>query len=102
MNDLAVKQIHEDYRQILSTDAGKRVLGGIFHRGRVRGVGLSTDYWQGRRDLAVELANTVYEASPYGVIECMIAYEDFMKEYPEDERRDDTEPYSYDSDDYTE
>ena len=72
MNDLAVKQIHEDYRQLLSTDAGKRVLGGIFHRGRVRGVGFSTDYWQGRRDLAVEIANKVYEASPYGVIECML------------------------------
>ena len=30
MNELAVKQIHEDYMQVLSTDAGKRVLGGIF------------------------------------------------------------------------
>ena len=95
MNKLAVKQIHEDYREILSSDAGKRVLGGIFHRGRLRGVGLNTDYWQGRRDLAVEIANTVYEASPYGVIECMKAYEDFLKEYSDDERRDDTEPYDY-------
>ena len=30
MDELAVKQIHEDYRQLLGTDAGKRVLGGIF------------------------------------------------------------------------
>ena len=58
-------------------------------------MGLNTDYWQGRRDLAVEIANTVYEASPYGVIECMKAYEDFLKEHPNDERRDDTEPYDY-------
>ena len=95
MNELAVKQIHEDYMQVLSTDAGKRVLGGIFHRGRLNGVGLHTDYTQGMRDLAVKIANTVYEANPYGVIECMIAYEDFLKEHSEDERRDNTEPYDY-------
>ena len=96
MNELAVKQIHEDYMQVLSTDAGKRVLGGIFHRGRLNGVGLCTDYSQGMRDLAVKIANTVHEASPYGVIESMKAYEDFLKEHSEDERRDDTEPFTHD------
>ena len=85
MNELAVKQIHDDYRKILSTDAGKRVLGGIFVRGRINGTGLETDYSQGMRDLAVKIANTVYEASPYGVVECMLAYEKFMKEFADDE-----------------
>ena len=50
MNELARKQIHEDYREILSSDAGKRVLGGIFYRGRINGVGLMTDYLQGKPD----------------------------------------------------
>ena len=99
MNDLAVKQMHEDYRQILSTDAGKRVLGGIFHRCGMWSTWLMTEYSQGLRDLGVKIANTVYEASPYGLIECRLAYEDFLKEYPENERRDDTEPYSYDDND---
>ena len=94
MNELARKQIHEDYREILSSDAGKRVLGGIFCRGRLNGVGLMTDYLQGKRDLAVQIANTVYEVSPYGVADSMTAYEEFMKEYSDNERRDDAEPYS--------
>ena len=94
MNELARKQIHEDYREILSSDAGKRVLGGIFYRGRINGVGLMTDYLQGKRDLAVQIANTVYEVSPYGVADCMTAYEEFVKEYSDNERRDDAEPYS--------
>lgn len=96
MNEKMRKQIHEDYREILSSEAGKRVLGGIFHIGRLNGVGLCTDYSQGMRDLAVKIANTVYEVKPYGVADCMTAYEEFMKEYPDDERRDDTEPYEYD------
>ena len=55
-----------------------------------------TDYSQGKRDLALQIANTVYETSPYGVADCLTAYEEFMKEYPDDERRDNTEPYDYD------
>ena len=95
MNKLARKQMHEDYREILSSDAGKRVLGRILHIGRLNGVGLCTDYSQGMRDLVTKIANTIYEVNPYGVADCMKAHEEFMKEFTDDERRDDTEPYDY-------
>ncbi len=95
MNAKMIKQIQDDYREILSSNAGKRVLGGIFHTGRLRSIGLETEYSRGMRDLAVKVANTLYEASPYGVIECLMAYEDFLKENADDERRIDAEPYDY-------
>lgn len=93
MNDLARKKIHDDYREILSSEAGMRLLGGIFYGGRINRVGLSTDYLQGKRDLAMQIANTVYEVNPYGVADCMTAYEDFIKEYSDDERRDNADFY---------
>ncbi len=96
MNELARKQIQDDYREILSSDAGKRVLGGIFYGGRLTTTGCLSDYLQGERSLASRIANTVYEVNPYGVADCLTAYEEFMKEYPNDERRDNTEPYDYD------
>ena len=95
MNKVAQEQIHRDYREILSSEAGMRVLGGIFVRGRLTGTGCMNDYQQGRRDLTVEIANTVYEVNPYGVADCLTAYEEFIKEHSDDERRDDTEPYEY-------
>ena len=95
MNELAKKQIHDDYREVLSSEAGMRVLGGIFIRGRLTGTGCMNDYHQGRRDLTVEIANTVYEVNPYGVADCLTAYEEFIKEHSDNERRDDTEPYEY-------
>ena len=48
--------------------------------------------------MAAMVANTIREINPYGVAECIKAHDDFVKEYPEDERRDDTEPYSYSDD----
>ena len=96
MNAKMIKQIQDDYREILSSNAGKRVLGGIFYRGRLNGVGLHTDYTQGKRDLVAEIANIIYEVNPYSVIDCMKAYDDLMKEYPDDERRNDAEPYEFD------
>ena len=95
MNKLAQEQIHKDYREILSSDAGMRVLGGIFVRERLRGTRIFDAYTHGRRDVAIDIANAVYEVTPYGVADCLTAYEEFIKEYSEDERRDDTEPYIY-------
>lgn len=96
MNKLAQEQIHKDYREILSSDAGMRVLGGIFVRGGLtKYMGSANDTQRGMHDLAVSIASTVYEVNPYGVADCLTAYEEFIKEYPEDERRDDTEPYIY-------
>lgn len=98
MNKLAQEQIHKDYNEILSSEAGMRVLGGIFVRERLRGTRIFDAYTHGRRDVAIEIANAVYEVNPYGVADCLTAYEEFIKEYPEDERRDDTEPYPYNYD----
>ena len=95
MNELAKQQIIADWREILSSEAGMRVLGGILILGRIHGYEQMNDYQQGRRSIAVQLANTIYKVNPYGVADCMTAYEDFMKEYVDDERRDDTEPYEY-------
>ena len=95
MNDLARKQIHDDYREVLSSEAGMRVLGGIFVRERLKGTRIFDAYTHGRRDVAVDIANTVYEVNPYGVADCLTAYEDFIKEHSDNERRDDTEPYEY-------
>lgn len=93
MNELARKQIQEDYRAVLNTEAGMRVLGGILNAGKINRVGYFTDYQQGERGLAVQIENTIYEVNPYGVADCMTAYEDFIKEYSDDERRDDTDDY---------
>ena len=95
MNELAEKQIHDDYREILSSEAGMRVLGGILLLGRINGYEQMNDYQQGRRSIAVQIANTIYKVNPYGIADCMTAYEDFMKENADDERRDDTDPYEY-------
>ena len=91
MNKRMKQQIHDDYREILTSEAGKRMLGGIFFMGRLNGVGLSTDYSQGMRDLTVRIANTIYEVNPYGVADCMKAYEEFMREYVDDGRPSDTD-----------
>ena len=96
MNELKKKRIIEDWREVLSSEAGMRVLGGILLLGRICGYECMNEYQQGRRSLAVQIANAIYAVNPYRVADCLTAYEDFMKEYPDDERRDDTEPYDYD------
>ena len=86
MNELAVKQIHEDYRQVLGTDAGKRVLGGIFLRGgQPQFAGKLGDFQQGRRSVVIQIMNTVFEVNPYGVADCITAYNDFLEEYSKDD-----------------
>ena len=97
MNKLARERIHEDYREILKTDAGMRVFGGIFrHAGLTKPVSLMKETERGIHDLALAIANTVYEVNPYGVADCMTAYEEFIKESEESERRDDADPYGFD------
>ncbi len=93
MNELAKRQIQDDYRKILRSEAGMRVLGGIFYRGLLTRPGFLTEYQQGQRSLVMQIANTIYEVNPYGVADCLTAYEEFMKEYAEDERRDNTDDY---------
>ena len=95
MNEAAKRVIHDDYREILSRDAGMRILGGIFRLGGLQSTGQQTEYQQGRRDIALMVANTVFEVNPYGVADCITAYEDFVKEYADDERRTDDWDYDY-------
>ena len=80
MNDRMTKQIHEDYREILSTDAGKRTFGGIFFAARMNDVNLMTDFIQGRRSMGQSIANTIREVDPCLLGECEKAYEEMIKE----------------------
>ena len=81
MNKSLKKQIRDDYKEILLSEAGKRVLGGIFFAGRITGCEMMTEFQQGRRSLAVQTANTINEINPYGVAECMKAYSEMMERY---------------------
>lgn len=82
MNDeLMQKQILKDYEEILNTDAGRRVLGGILDVARISCIGLMNDYMQGRRDLGLMIANTIREISPHSLANCEISYENFVKEF---------------------
>lgn len=95
MNAKMIKQIQNDYREILSSDAGKRVLGGIFDICGLTSAQPMGEFRQGRRSVAAMIANTIRGINPYGVAECIKAYDEFMKEYPDDERRNDAEPYEF-------
>ncbi|MBQ4432310.1 MAG: hypothetical protein IJP54_01925 [Synergistaceae bacterium] len=96
MNKLLVKQIQEDYREILQSKAGQRVLGGIFFAGGLnRPVCMMNDFQRGKHDLALQIANTIREASPYGVAEIEISYDEFLRRFNDDGRADrDTGDYA--------
>ena len=83
------KQLHDDYGEILSTDAGKRVLGGIFFAAGLNNpVSVMNDFQRGRHDLALQIANTVREVNIYGAAECDKAFADFKKGFDDDGRAD--------------
>ena len=79
MNDLAKKQIQDDYKEILSKEAGKRIFGGIFYNSGLNSPGVKSEYYQGIRDLALVIANTLREIDPHLVAECEIAYTNFLR-----------------------
>ncbi len=95
MNEIAVKQIHEDYSEILSTDAGKRIFGGIFIAAGLNGTHELDGFYQGRRSLGQTIANTIREIDPRLLAECEIAYNDFMRRN-DDAGRDDDDGDDYD------
>ena len=81
MNAKIIKQIHDDYREILSSNAGKRVLGGIICRGgQIHFAGKLGDFQQGRRSVVIQIMNTIHAVDPYGTAGCLKAYEDLLKE----------------------
>ena len=78
-----------DYREVLSTDAGRRVFGGIFHACGLNAVGFHADaasvaYAKGMHDAALRIANTIRELDPRGVGECETAYREFLERSKED------------------
>ena len=96
MNKLMAKQLHDDYGEILSTDAGKRVLGGIlFAAGLNNPVSVMDDFQRGRHDLALLIANTIREVNIYGVAECNKVFADFRKGFDDDGRADDSDAGDY-------
>ena len=82
--NLQQEAMKKDYLEVLSTEAGRRVFGGIFHK-----LGLNTPitncdvetmiYRAGLRAAVQIIANTIREANPRAVAECEIAYEKYEK-----------------------
>ena len=95
-------QILKDYEEILNTDAGRRILGGIFHAARLNTPALLNDYMQGRRDMALTIANTVREVSPHSLANCEISYQNFIKEFSNGSNRADCDDRSTTGSDYYE
>lgn len=74
MTEQFKKQVLDDFKEVLSTEAGKRVFGHIFSIAGLNRTGLKNEYAQGIHDLALTIANTVREFNPYSVAECEIAF----------------------------
>lgn len=82
--DFVRQQTLMDYQEMLSTDAGRRVFGGIFHACGLNAVGFQTDaataaYMKGMHDAALRIANTIRELDSRGVGECEAAYREFLE-----------------------
>ena len=94
MHELMKKQVEDDYKEVLSTDAGKRLLGGIFYAGGLNKMAKRTDFEQGIFTMALIIANTVRDADPLGVAKCEIAYKELKERFnDEDDGRHDNDTY---------
>lgn len=94
--DLMRQQVLMDYQEMLSTDAGRRVFGGIFHACGLNAVGFQQDaagaaYMKGMHDAALRVANTIREFDPRGVGECEAAYRELLERSKEDGDGDEEE-----------
>ena len=94
--DFVRQQTLTDYREVLSTDAGRRVFGGIFHACGLNAVGFQTDaataaYMKGMHDAALRIANTIREFDSREIGECEAAYREFLERSKEDGDREDKE-----------
>ena len=91
MNRLMKQQILADYKEVLSSEAGRRVLGGIFFKARLNApMGwpsheLMAAYDAGRRDLAMQVANTLREVNVFGPATCEVAYQKLIETYERSE-----------------
>ena len=94
--DFVRQQMLMDYREVLSTDAGRRVFGGIFHACGLSAVGFQADaataaYMKGMHDAALRIANTIRELDPREIGKCEAAYREFLERSKEDGDREDKE-----------
>ena len=89
MNELMKKQILADYKEVLSSEAGRRVLGGIFDAANLNEPGgwvpEAAAYRAGRRDLGLMVANTLRKVNPFGVATCEVAYQNMIETYERSE-----------------
>jgi hypothetical protein len=89
-NEMERTLVLSDYREVLSTEAGRRVLGGIFYACRMNVSGVGKDavemaYWSGLRDAALTVANTIRAIDAREVGACEAAYEKFLRTVREEE-----------------
>lgn len=92
MNATIKEQTLKDFQEILSTEAGQRIFGGIFFATYQNATGLLTDYQQGIRDAGLRIANTIREMNPYLITLCEVEYKKFI------ERGKDTDGYNNSND----
>lgn len=89
MNKLKEKQIRDDFKKVLSSDAGLRVFGGIFYAARINDVQPMNEFFSGRRSMGQSIANTIRDIDPHIIAECELAYKEFQERNKDDDRRDD-------------
>ncbi|MBQ9526714.1 MAG: hypothetical protein IJR68_03810 [Fretibacterium sp.] len=91
MNRLMKQQILADYKEVLSSEAGRRVLGGIFDAAHLNepigwpGDERTAGYDAGRRDLALRVANTLREIDPLAPALCDVAWAEMKKTFERSE-----------------
>lgn len=81
-----------DLREVLSTEAGRRIVGGIFYIcGKDAGClnvdsFVATAYREGMRAVANAVANDLRAVDPRLIVECEMAYERFLEQYEEEKK----------------
>ena len=91
MNNLMDQQTLADYKEVLSSEAGRRVLGSIFYKARLNtpmgwpANELMAAYDAGRRDLAMQVANTLRRVNAFGPATCEVAYQKLIETYERSE-----------------
>lgn len=81
---LKAAMIDKDYETVLSTEAGRRVFGGLFHACDLNSITLSESpaamaYQQGMRAAALIVANRIRQIDPRLVGECDLAWSEFLR-----------------------
>ena len=81
---LRKKQVLDDVSEVLSTEAGRRVFGGLFHACDLNSITLSESpaamaYQQGMRAAALIVANRIRQIDPRLVGECDLAWSEFLR-----------------------